>query len=77
MIMRTGCGGNANRFISVKNCYKLCHPYYRQRPVSQMDMPTAPAAMTPTTVAITATTVTGQSKRNLVLFSLILNFNLI
>lgn len=26
-----GCGGNANRFVSVKNCYKLCHPYYRQR----------------------------------------------
>ncbi len=27
----SGCGGNANRFVSVKNCYKLCHPYYRQR----------------------------------------------
>lgn len=26
-----GCGGNANRFVSIKNCYKLCHPYYRQR----------------------------------------------
>ena len=20
-----------NRFVSVKNCYKLCHPYYRQQ----------------------------------------------
>ena len=27
----TGCGGNMNRFVSVKNCYKLCHPYYRQQ----------------------------------------------
>lgn len=26
-----GCGGNMNRFVSVKNCYKLCHPYYRQQ----------------------------------------------
>lgn len=23
----TGCGGNANRFLSVKNCYRICHPY--------------------------------------------------
>ena len=29
-----GCGGNANRFVSIKNCYKLCHPYYRQRFIS-------------------------------------------
>ena len=27
----SGCGGNTNRFLSIKNCYKLCHPYYRQR----------------------------------------------
>jgi hypothetical protein len=24
-----GCGGNANRFVSTKNCYYMCHPYYR------------------------------------------------
>ena len=23
----TGCGGNANRFQSIKNCYRICHPY--------------------------------------------------
>ena len=23
----TGCGGNANRFLSVKNCYRICHPF--------------------------------------------------
>ncbi|RWS05931.1 papilin-like protein [Dinothrombium tinctorium] len=27
----SGCGGNSNRFISVKNCYRLCHPYYQQQ----------------------------------------------
>ncbi|KAI1278470.1 Tissue factor pathway inhibitor 2 [Halotydeus destructor] len=31
----TGCGGNANRFLSVKNCYRICHPYrYQTKPVS-------------------------------------------
>ncbi|KAI1278371.1 hypothetical protein HDE_14289 [Halotydeus destructor] len=35
----SGCGGNMNRFVSVKNCYKLCHPYYRQRPASVMYAP--------------------------------------
>lgn len=30
----TGCGGNANRFLSVKNCYRICHPYrYQVKPV--------------------------------------------
>lgn len=30
----TGCGGNANRFLSVKNCYQICHPYrYEVNPV--------------------------------------------
>jgi hypothetical protein len=29
----TGCGGNANRFQSIKNCYRICHPYrYKIRP---------------------------------------------
>ena len=29
----TGCGGNANRFLSVKNCYRICHPFkYQARP---------------------------------------------
>lgn len=29
----TGCGGNANRFFSVKNCYRICHPYrYKVKP---------------------------------------------
>lgn len=29
----TGCGGNANRFLSVKNCYRICHPYrYQVKP---------------------------------------------
>lgn len=27
-----------NRFVSVKNCYKLCHPYYRQQ-VIESDTP--------------------------------------
>ena len=31
IVRYTGCGGNMNRFVSVKNCYKLCHPYYRQQ----------------------------------------------
>ena len=31
----TGCGGNANRFLSVKNCYRICHPYrYQVKPVA-------------------------------------------
>lgn len=29
----TGCGGNANRFQSIKNCYRICHPYrYKIKP---------------------------------------------
>ena len=29
----TGCRGNQNRFMSVKNCYRICHPYrYKVRP---------------------------------------------
>lgn len=40
-----------NRFISVKNCYKLCHPYYRQRPAEVIE------AATVTTAATNATTV--------------------
>lgn len=36
-----------NRFVSVKNCYKLCHPYYRQRPAEIVDAgTTTPAAST-------------------------------
>ena len=26
-----GCGGNANRFVSIKNCYHICNPGYRTR----------------------------------------------
>jgi hypothetical protein len=32
----TGCGGNANRFLSVKNCYRICHPFrYQAKPQAQ------------------------------------------
>ena len=54
-----------NRFVSVKNCYKLCHPYYRQRSVDIVDdgtttegpsttpeATTAPASTTPDMVVV-------------------------
>lgn len=29
----TGSGGNANRFLSIKNCYRICHPFkYQAKP---------------------------------------------
>ena len=44
-----------NRFVSVKNCYKLCHPYYRQRPAETVDAGTADPNATPlpTTTSVT------------------------
>lgn len=36
----TGCGGNANRFLSVKNCYRICHPFrYQAKPAQPMARP--------------------------------------
>lgn len=43
----TGCGGNANRFLSVKNCYRICHPYrYQSKPV-QTEIRAAPVIVAP------------------------------
>lgn len=42
----TGCGGNANRFLSVKNCYRICHPYrYQVKPVVAKTSSTTPATV--------------------------------
>ncbi|CAG2122930.1 unnamed protein product, partial [Medioppia subpectinata] len=30
----SGCGGNANRFVSIKNCYHICNPGLRTRRVT-------------------------------------------
>jgi hypothetical protein len=34
-----GCGGNANRFVSIKNCYHICNPGYRTRILSATPAP--------------------------------------
>lgn len=54
---KTGCGGNMNRFVSVKNCYKLCHPYYRQRPADIVDGGTTTEGPSTTPASTTSDTV--------------------